>query len=180
MGIEPSRWASNYANEKLKLNVINGTLEKNLKNLKKSYDTIVMWDVLEHLQNPFSTLKNLNKLLSKDGTFCFTTIDIDTWFPKLTKSKWPWIMEMHLYYFSSDSLSSILEKYGFQIVKNKPYIHRVPLKYLFDKLISIFPNPILNVMFKFIKKITPFNPILPVGFGDVRIYICKKIDQKKL
>ena len=28
VGIEPSRWASNYANEKLKLNVINGTLEK--------------------------------------------------------------------------------------------------------------------------------------------------------
>lgn len=178
VGIEPSRWASNYASEKLKLNVINGTLEKNLKNLKKSYDTIVMWDVLEHLQDPFSTLKILNKLLSKDGTFCFTTIDIDTWFPKLTKSKWPWIMEMHLYYFSSASLSSILEKYGFQIVENKPYIHRVPLKYLFDKLIAIFPNPILNVIFKFIKKITPFNPILPVGFGDVRIYICKKIDLK--
>ena len=57
-----------------------------------------MWDVLEHLQNLFY-IKKLNKLLSKDGTFCFTTIDIDTWFPKLTRSKWPWIMEMHLLLF---------------------------------------------------------------------------------
>ena len=43
-----------------------------------------MWDVLEHLQNPFSTLKILNKLLVKKSTVIFDRVSTgDTYFQKL-------------------------------------------------------------------------------------------------
>lgn len=40
---------------------------KNIKNINKKFDIITMFHVLEHLPNPYKILKNLKKLLKKNG-----------------------------------------------------------------------------------------------------------------
>jgi 2-polyprenyl-3-methyl-5-hydroxy-6-metoxy-1,4-benzoquinol methylase len=83
IGVEPSKWASEYARSNLQKNIITGTLEENIKELTSEYDAVVAWDVLEHLMDPLAFLKNINSLMKQDGVFCFSTLNIHNWFPKL-------------------------------------------------------------------------------------------------
>jgi len=54
------------------------------RNFWKNYDVIAMWDVLEHLPDPMLILEQIKSHLDSEGIFCFSTLDIDNWFPKLT------------------------------------------------------------------------------------------------
>lgn len=47
-------------------------IENKIK-LNKKYDYIVAFEVLEHLKNPENALKNIKKLLNKNGTLIFST-----------------------------------------------------------------------------------------------------------
>ena len=173
IGVEPSKWASEYARKKLKINTKTGTLEGNIKNLSSDYDAVVAWDVLEHLNDPLGFLNNVNSVLKKDGILCFSTLDIDNWFPNLLGKNWPWLMEMHLFYYDSFTTEKLLNKAGFKIIEFEKYVHYVSTKYLFRKFIAILPNWLgaaLNIFMFFV----PNKIMIPVSFGDIKLYICKK------
>ena len=61
IGVEPSKWASEYARSQLNIKTRTGTLEDNIKVLASDYDAVVSWDVLEHLKDPLC-ISNPNKL----------------------------------------------------------------------------------------------------------------------
>ena len=63
IGVEPSKWASEYARSQLGINTKTGTLEENFKELKPDYDAVVSWDVLEHLKDPLGFLIQINSSL---------------------------------------------------------------------------------------------------------------------
>jgi hypothetical protein len=42
-------------------------------------------------------------------------MDIDSLFSRVMGPKWPWLMEMHIYYFSQRTLAAMLRKAGFQV-----------------------------------------------------------------
>lgn len=54
------------------INFLTIDIEKDVK-LEKKYDYIVAFEVLEHLKNPFKALKNIKKLLNKNGILIFST-----------------------------------------------------------------------------------------------------------
>lgn len=172
-GVEPSSWASNYAKQNLGLDVYAGTLHENAYRLDSKYDLIASWDVLEHVQDPFVFLDLVHEKLDDNGHFCFSTIDIDSMFAKFCGKNWPWIMDMHVYYFSTNMLRKILEKHGFEILEVKTYFHWVSLKYFLTKVSNLTPRPI-STAFGFFSKVPFFDFIFPVGFGDVKLYVCKK------
>ena len=93
-GVEPSKWAVSYAQER-DLSVRQGTLEDVADELDGGYDAVVMWDVLEHLADPIASLVQMRKLVRENGTVCLSTLDIDSWFPRLLGRNWPWIVPMH-------------------------------------------------------------------------------------
>jgi len=173
IGVEPSRWASEYARNKLQINTKTGTLEENIKNLSSNYNAVVAWDVLEHLNDPLGFLNNVNSVMKKDGILCFSTLDIDNWFPNLLGKNWPWLMEMHLFYYDSFTTEKLLNKAGFKILEFEKYVHYVSVQYLIRKIIAILPNW-LAVVLKIIKFLIPNKIMIPVSFGDIKLYVCKK------
>ncbi len=58
---------------KLKINYINKDIEKS--KLDEKFDIILMFEVLEHLDNWKKTIKNIKKNLHKDGIIIFSTIN---------------------------------------------------------------------------------------------------------
>lgn len=176
-GIEPSRWAANYSQAHLQnCKIINLPVEEAVKNIKDQFDVVVSWDVIEHVQDPMAMLKNVYSLLKKDGYFIFSTITIDSFLARLMGKKWHWIMDMHLYYFSQDSLSYLLRESGFELIEEGGHRHYASIKYAYSKLCFCFPKSIAKLMMK-IDFLVP-NIVLPFTFGDVRYFVLKKVSGK--
>ena len=116
-GIELSPSTANYARNTYKLNVITGTIfDGNFQDC--SFDVIIMRHVLEHVYNPSETIREIHRILKKDGIFFFIIPNIKSIEVAIFNKYWPgWDLPRHLYDFSPDSISLMLEKNGFQNIK---------------------------------------------------------------
>jgi SAM-dependent methyltransferase len=169
-GIEPSRWASEYAKSAMRLEVIHGSFEAAAPALQGEFDVVVSWDVLEHVRDPKHFLRIAHGILKRGGVLALSTIDIDSWFPRLMGRRWPWIMEMHLYYFGSGSLERMFREAGFEMVGIEPYRHYASLRYIYRKLCAAFPaGDVLSRASRLVPEI-----VIPVTLGDIKLYVAMK------
>jgi len=136
-GVEPSRWAVERAQER-GLRVVQGTLDT--ADLPEAYfDVVTMWDVIEHIVDPRGTLQQAHRLLKPGGLVVVHTIDIDSLFARLMGARWPWLMEMHIYYFSRRTLRAMLEECGFQVLGDRPQGRYLRLGYLMNRVGALVP-----------------------------------------
>jgi 2-polyprenyl-3-methyl-5-hydroxy-6-metoxy-1,4-benzoquinol methylase len=89
-----------------------------LYDIKKDFDVVTMIEVIEHLTDPLSFMKNVSKLLNKDGTLYLTTPNINSLRSKLDKENYSEINKpFHLIIFSQKSLEILLKKAGFTNIR---------------------------------------------------------------
>jgi len=172
-GIEPSRWAANHAKSHYEHEIHNGNLETIAPSLNKEFDAIVTWDVLEHVRDPIEYLKIINGLLKEDGTDALSTLDMSSWFPRLAGRYWPWIMEMHLFYFDTEVLRFIFRRAGFELLCAESYCHYASLRYIYTKFCAALPPYLGRILLKASKVIPEW--VVPVTLGDVKLYVGRKI-----
>ncbi|HJN22436.1 MAG TPA: glycosyltransferase [Rhodospirillales bacterium] len=172
-GVEPSRWAARIAREEAGVEVLTGTLGDNRESLKDDYDLAVAWDVLEHVPDPYGLLTEIHRHLRPGGILCLSTLDRHNWLPRLTGRHWPWIMDMHLQYFSRDFLEGMLARAGYEVVHVADYTHYATLPYLWRKVAAQLPGLLAPALALFAKAL-PAAIILPVSFGDVKLFIARK------
>jgi len=116
-GVEISKYASDFARNKLHLNVTTGTIN-DVSYSDNFFDVITMWDVIEHLGDPVSSLKKIRNLLKPNGILALATPNIQSPLARLTKEKWEQIKPAyHLYYFSPRTLTKLLEESQLLLVK---------------------------------------------------------------
>lgn len=174
LGVEPSKWAARYSEEVMQERVFQGTL-RDLPAEEGPFDVITMWDVMEHLPHPVEEMKRIHSRLKPGGVFVFSTLFIDNWYPKIMKERWPWYMDMHLFYFTLDALSQLLTKAGLELVHHQKYTHIITLEYFFFKLdaLGVFGAKYLGEVFG---KTSLRNIMIPFSFGDIQMFICKRPD----
>ena len=131
-GVEPSAWAADQARAR-GLRVTTATLRE-ARFPDQFFDIVTMWDVIEHLTNPLASLQEAHRVLAPGGIICIHTINIESPFARLVGHRWPWLMEMHLYYFSPQTLTHMLEKAGFQVIQMVAQGRYLRLGYLFSRL----------------------------------------------
>ena len=136
-GVDPSHWAVAQAQVQ-GLHVVEGTLET--ADLPEgAFDVVTMWDVVEHVTDPRRTLGRAYRLLKPGGLLVVHTIDIDSAFARLVGSRWPWLMEMHIYYFSRRTLRAMLEQCGFRMLSDRPQGRYLRLGYLMNRVGRLIP-----------------------------------------
>lgn len=129
-GIELSKTAATVARSKYGLNVLNGPIEQVYRELGfEPFDIIMMWGVIEHLQNPAENLKVLRSLLKKGGSLVIYTPNADSIFHRLARLiysasagiiKFPMerlIIAMHIMYFTPQTLERLITKCNFSVSK---------------------------------------------------------------
>lgn len=177
-GIEISKEGYNYVKKKLKIKVSNKTLEKS--NFKKDqFDVITMLDVIEHLSDPHSAIKHVNKILKPNGLFVITTPDIGSLTAKLLGKYWEEIRRVreHIYFFSRKTLTKMLEKNGFKVLKIESAGRYFTIKTalerskLYNQKISSFIEKVCKNL-KIQDKMIYINP-----FYKITVY-AKKINKK--
>lgn len=111
-GVEPSRFAADYARSTLGLDVITGTLES--AGLPDgAFDAVVMGDVLEHLPSPGDALDRIHALLAPDGVLMLMLPDAGSRVAALLGARWWSVLPTHVQYFTRESLSRLLARHGF-------------------------------------------------------------------
>jgi 2-polyprenyl-3-methyl-5-hydroxy-6-metoxy-1,4-benzoquinol methylase len=111
-GLDASKEAISHARTVLDLNAQKTTLED--YRFDRGYDAIVMCDLLEHLSDPNKELKKISQALNKDGIF-FVQV------PNLLGFKLPpfhgFGLPFHIWQFDKSSLSKLLNKNGFKVLR---------------------------------------------------------------
>jgi 2-polyprenyl-3-methyl-5-hydroxy-6-metoxy-1,4-benzoquinol methylase len=99
-----------------------------------SFDVVTLWDVLEHLPKPTETLKEISRILRKDGVLALTTINHDCFNERVLKDRWRYYMPPdHLCSFTPAMLSPLLQSCGFTIVRIR---HQYMFEVLADEYLS--------------------------------------------
>ncbi len=163
-GVEPSHWAVEQARER-GLHMIEGTLA-NSGLADNSLDVVTMWDVIEHVPNPFGEMQQAERLLKPGGLLVVHTMDIDSGFARLMGGRWPWLMEMHIYYFSRRTLKHMLEKAGFTVIRIEPQGRYLRLGYFATRIGGF--SPLLGRLLSKLFRLLRLNEMpMPLNFGDL-------------
>ena len=140
----------------------------------ESQDALVLWDVLEHVENPRDLLEQAHGLIRDDGVLCFSTLDMDNWFPRLLGKRWPWLIDMHIYYFDRHGLVRMLEELGFEVELVEPYYHYISVRYALDKACSMLPA-VLSWPLSLLRPLMPRFLNIPFHFGDIKLFVARRM-----
>lgn len=117
-GVEPNRAASNIAHSR-GLHVTTRYFEANaFPDIQ--FNVVTMWNVIEHLSDPLSTLKEIYRRLTPGGFLIFTTPNLDSIDQKIFKEYWiGYELPRHFYVFSTKTVGMLLAKTGFKLVNSR-------------------------------------------------------------
>jgi len=133
-GVEPSKWAADYARSTLGIPVFNGPIEAWVPPAGQRFDVVTLWDVLEHLTDPVGVLRHVRGLLRPDGLVAFTTPNLDAPLARLLRGRYPFFMQMHTVHLNHRTRDLLLEKAGFERVERHVHRRAVRLAYLASRL----------------------------------------------
>lgn len=115
VGYDVVKEAIDYGKNELKQNLICGDYLE--AKVNEPCSDIFMWDVIEHLPNPEKFIEKAASELKPGGRIYITTGDIERLVPRMQKAKWRMIHPpSHLHYFSKNTLSKLLSKYGLKTI----------------------------------------------------------------
>lgn len=165
-GLELSIYASKFS-KKLKQKIYNCELKNLSKKIgNKKFDIIVMMGVIEHLEYPLKELDIIKKYLNKDGLVVLWTGDYDSFYSKILRKKWWYVIGQHIQLFSRESLKFLFKQKSLELIYNGnlPYIFHY--KYLDAHLSRFF---IYKYFFKFL-----CYPVLKI-FNTLEISLSSEI-----
>jgi 2-polyprenyl-3-methyl-5-hydroxy-6-metoxy-1,4-benzoquinol methylase len=116
VGVEPSAEAARIAQEQLGLKIYSGTIEQAPLE-PGQFDVVTMWDVLEHVTNPYETLSHVKRLLRPDGVLVARVPNLDAWDARLFGHCWAGLDQpRHIFVPSEATLTRLLQKAGFTLI----------------------------------------------------------------
>ena len=85
---------------------------------ENKYDVVVLSNVLEHSLNPVSMLQHIRRLLNTNGQVWISCPNSQSWLRSVFGRYWiNWHVPFHIVHFSPETLSVVLKKSQFEIVK---------------------------------------------------------------
>lgn len=163
-GVEPSQWAVRVARQR-GLPVRQGTQET-LGVEAEAFDVITMWDVIEHVDDPAGEMAQAERLLKPGGLLAVHTMNVESVFARLMGRRWPWLMDMHIHYFSARTLAQMLQKVGFEVLASGAQGRYLRLGYLASRVEGL--NPTVGAWAqRACRELGLDGVAIPVNFGDL-------------
>lgn len=169
-GIDYSEQATEYGNS---IGVIldSGSFE-HAPYEKASFDVLTFWDVLASMVDVHATCRKAAELLRPKGHAVFTIPMGDSLACRVCSKRWPlWIPPVNLHYFSEQSLVTLFQQNGFEIVQMGFQPKRVSLNFLLVKLARSLGIRRLE------KKLAslPLNWAVPINLRDIKTVLVRKV-----
>ena len=115
-GLEPSAFASGYARERFDLDVrtfdlFAGGLEP------RSFDAVVLADVIEHLPDPGAALERITQLAVPEAILYLALPDAGSRIARVMGRRWWSVLPTHVQYFTRSSLATLLARQGWEVLE---------------------------------------------------------------
>jgi 2-polyprenyl-3-methyl-5-hydroxy-6-metoxy-1,4-benzoquinol methylase len=170
-GVEPSHSACEFAHKRYDVDVLCGTLRD--RKSQADCDVVTSWDVLEHCYSPSQEIRSVAASLKQGGKFAFCTLNWRNWYARTLGERWPWLIDMHLYYFDDDVIHDMLAKNGLRLIHKSTYCHIITAEYLTKKLVRL-RVPLASQISELLSVFPLEKLMVPFRFGDIRMYVAQK------
>lgn len=138
IGIEPSKWLGDYARSTHGLDVRSGTLsDSSFPNVY--FDLVTLWDVIEHVPDPKVDLREIHRILKPEGLLVVNYPDFGSLAARILGKKWPFLLSVHLVYYTRRTLRHQLSKAGFKVVRMRPHWQVLELRYILKRMAAYIP-----------------------------------------
>ena len=175
VGLEPNVGMCRYAESEFGIEIIPTILEQ-AELEARSADVVLMMHVIEHVSDPYSTLKEVYRILKPGGIFVMETPRYDTLrFKLLGKRERSLSCDGHIYFFTTSRLEKLATKAGFRVLK-KDYVGRsLTLDRLFYNLGVVSKSQVIKQILKDVTVKLHLNKVsLYLNTRDMeRIYLKK-------
>jgi 2-polyprenyl-3-methyl-5-hydroxy-6-metoxy-1,4-benzoquinol methylase len=163
-GIEISEWAAKYAKDRLRLDVVNASLD-DASFPAEHFDVVTLIDVIEHFTDPKAALVSIHRLLRHEGLLYLVTPDIESLSARLLQGRWWGLRPAHVYYFSRSTLARLLRDTGFEVELTKSYGRIFTWGYWLSRLKN-YPAPIYRFVASAVRVFGLENKFLYIDTRD--------------
>ena len=174
LGIEPLLFPAYYAEKKNGIKVMRTYFTKDTEIASESIDVLVATHVIEHVPNPTEFVAKAHDILIKGGKLILETPTYDSFFFKLLKHRERSLRcPGHIYFFTRETLSKLVEKEGFKVIKHETVGRTLTLERLFYNFgvmtgkKKFFANAAKRL------KLTKF--VIRINAKDIQRIYCEKI-----
>lgn len=143
-GVEICEASADYAINTHGLNVHKKPLEE-VGFEDESFSVVHLSHLIEHVPSPSSVLKEIHRILQKDGYMILTTPNEEGMFSRIYKEHWRSAMPQHLHIFGMKNFVKFVKSIGFDVVQIKSW-GSIPVeknanksvKKIVDKMVKVF------------------------------------------
>ena len=161
MGLEFNRYAVERLRRKYAFPIIAGALET-AELEAAGLDAAVLFDVIEHLRDPFAALDRLHTALTPRGVLVLTTVDADSLVSRLLGKRLEDFRRTreHLIFFGRQTIRQVLEQHGFEVTAIRSIGHTFELAFLIERLM-LYNRPLFGALRR---------AVVGLGLGGRQIY----------
>lgn len=132
-GIELSSWLAAWAKQHSDLTIHTTPLQPG-QFPPDHFDVVTLFDVLEHVEDPKAVVRTVREVLKDDGLFVLSYPDWGSIFARVLKRRWWFLLSVHLFYFTRQTIRRLLEQNGFEVISMQRLYPSLQIGYLFERL----------------------------------------------
>jgi 2-polyprenyl-3-methyl-5-hydroxy-6-metoxy-1,4-benzoquinol methylase len=153
-GVEFSDVAISRARPGTRARISHGDVNALRKHQLTVFDVVTAFDIIEHLHDPRTFLKEIWAILAPGGVLALSTPDTGHFLRYLMGSRWPMLQPMqHTFLFSKRSVADLLEDCGFVNVKVGATRKALTIDYLGGQL--AVTNPFIHHLYRSLRSVLP-------------------------
>ena len=124
-----------------------------IKKIRKKFDVITLWHVLEHITNPVPYLRQIRNLLNEEGHLIVAVPNFDSVQSKLGRAMWFHLAPpLHVFHYTPKTIESLLKKGNFRVIKIKHFSLEYNIFGYLQTFLNLFRTKDANVLYKLLRR----------------------------
>jgi 2-polyprenyl-3-methyl-5-hydroxy-6-metoxy-1,4-benzoquinol methylase len=132
IGVEPAAWLCEQGKLRYGLDLRARDLSQH-HFPDATFTLVTLWDVLEHLTDPGDILDRAHRLLRSDGYLIVNLPNYTSLASRLMGNHWPFLLNVHLTYFTPGTLREMLKRHGFDVLSVAPFFQTLEIGYVLQR-----------------------------------------------